>query len=110
MSLTRRTPLQRGKHPLKRTPIRRVSSKRARENRIYSAKRKAFLEAHPLCQRWLADNGWSELGQGFYHKPGWGPESDLSLEGIGAPRSTEVHHKAGRLRRKPPLDSRSPIN
>lgn len=36
---------------LKRKPLRRQSKKRAAESKIYSAKRAAFLEAHPMCER-----------------------------------------------------------
>lgn len=36
---------------LKRTPLKKQSKKRAAESKIYSAKRKAFLEAHPMCER-----------------------------------------------------------
>lgn len=35
---------------MKRTPIRRVSKKRAREGREYATKRRIFLERNPLCQ------------------------------------------------------------
>jgi hypothetical protein len=47
--MLRRTPLKRGKSPLKRSPIRKVSKKHAKELRTYSTKRKAFLETHPHC-------------------------------------------------------------
>jgi hypothetical protein len=40
--------------PPRRTPIRKVSTKRQRELREYSKKRKAFLLAHPVCQVWQA--------------------------------------------------------
>lgn len=44
--LRRLTPLFRGN----RKPVKKVSSKRAVANRIYSAKRKAFLKAKPWCE------------------------------------------------------------
>lgn len=42
--IKRYTPLARN-----RSPIRRVSSKRAKQLREYSKRRKAFLEANPWC-------------------------------------------------------------
>lgn len=41
--------LQRGGKGLRRTPLKRVSAKRAEQLREYSIRRKAFLEAHPFC-------------------------------------------------------------
>lgn len=35
---------------IRRTPLRKMSAKRQRESRIYAVKRKAFLEATPMCQ------------------------------------------------------------
>jgi hypothetical protein len=35
---------------IRRTPIRRCSTKRAAQLRIYTKKRIAFLEANPVCQ------------------------------------------------------------
>lgn len=35
---------------MKRTPIRRVSKKRAKQNAEYMKLRKKFLEDHPVCQ------------------------------------------------------------
>lgn len=56
---------------MKKTPIRRVSKKRRKQNAEYSKKRKAYLEAHPTCEVCLAE--------------GWGPR-----------RSTDIHHTAKR--------------
>lgn len=91
--------------PLKRkTPLRRVSKKRAKDSRIYLEKRKAFLLAHPICQVWLKENGWADFAYpmfGMYAKAespypnySWliADSEDLPL----APRSTEVHHTKGR--------------
>lgn len=36
--------------PLKRTPLRRVSSAKAIANRVYSDKRKAFMLENPICE------------------------------------------------------------
>ena len=35
---------------LKRTPLRRVSKKRAKQNRLYAVLRKEYLVAHPRCK------------------------------------------------------------
>lgn len=48
--MIRRTPLKRSQKPLKRTPIRRVSKKRAKENRLYYQLRRTFLGVNPTCQ------------------------------------------------------------
>ena len=61
--------------PLKRGRVRKVSKKRARENRIYTVRRRAFLEAHPFCQA-------HEAIASFLCWP----------IGIGVPRSEEIHH------------------
>ncbi len=61
--------LKRGDKPKKvRKPLPRVTPKRAKQNREYSVRRKAFLLAHPYC-----------MAQCF------------------GSRSCDVHHKAGRL-------------
>jgi hypothetical protein len=44
---------------MKRTPMRRVSKKRAVANAIYSKKRKAFLKDHPYC--FVAHELWGKL-------------------------------------------------
>lgn len=51
---------------MKRSPLRRVSAKRSREMREYSALRVEFLAAHPKCQM------------------------------CGTRIATDIHHKAGR--------------
>ncbi len=48
--IQRRKPLKRSTQPLKRSPLRRVSKKRHRESRIYSALRAAQLIANPACE------------------------------------------------------------
>ena len=63
---------------MKRTPLKRVSSKRSKELREYAKLRKAFLEAHPYCQVWIQEaiiNGTSR------NNP---------------PLSTDIHHVRGR--------------
>jgi hypothetical protein len=83
--------------PLRRTPLRKVSTKRSRELREYSQKRKVFLLDHPFCQVWLARNDIEELGQWIYRdrKQGF-VYSDLSILALRPALAIEVHHKAGR--------------
>lgn len=64
------TPLER------RTRIRAVSKKRVKQGRIYTKKRKVFLEANPLC----AAAPWHEL-------------MDTECDGI----ATTIQHKQGRI-------------
>lgn len=45
---------------MKRTPLRRVSIKRAKELREYSKLREAYLVAHPYCQVAIKINGLDE--------------------------------------------------
>lgn len=63
-------------------PIRRVSKKRAAQLREYSARRKVFLELHPICGVWLRENGISENVAAVF----------ALLLTASAPRSTEIHH------------------
>ncbi len=90
----KRTPLKRG-GPLKRTKrLSPVSKKRRKESAIYLKKRAAFLEAHPFCEVWLQNNGIElvDVPDGL--------DGTFSIISDGktktAPRSTEVHHTAGR--------------
>jgi hypothetical protein len=69
--------MKRTSQPLRRTPLRKVSTKRARELREYSKKRKAFLAAHPWCE--------VEIATGDYKGPKGMPSA-----------SVDIHHKAGR--------------
>lgn len=76
---------------MKRTPLKRVSSKRAKELREYAKLRKAFLEEHPYCQVWMQEfftPNWVELVGPFVH--------DADVLNRIAPRSTEIHHVRGR--------------
>ena len=47
--LARKTPLKRSSKPLRRTRIRRVSKKRAKDMKSYSLLREGFLMANPTC-------------------------------------------------------------
>jgi hypothetical protein len=78
-----------------RKPIRKVSSKRAKQNAEYSKRRKAFLEAHPYCQWFLNHHGISEKEAG----PLGVVEIMTGFNGriIKIPLSTEIHHKRGRF-------------
>lgn len=67
---------------MKRTPLKRVSSKRSKELREYAKLRKAYLLAHPYCQVWQQERLME--GASLY--------SLLML----APRSTDIHHVRGR--------------
>jgi hypothetical protein len=64
---------------MKRTPLKRVSTKRSKELKEYAKLRKAYLEAHPYCEVYLAENGLKYEG-----KP------------IDAPLATDIHHRRGR--------------
>ena len=69
-----------GKAKRKRIPA--MSAKRKGEAREYSRKRKAFLEEHPDCNVWFP--AWVQ-GMGYWAMP------------VCERKSTDVHHKAGRL-------------
>lgn len=59
--------LKRSTKPLRRTRLRRVSKRQASRIRQYTVSRKAYMDAHPICE----------------------------VEDCGRP-STECHHKKGR--------------
>lgn len=83
--------------PLRRTPLRRVSKKRAQQLREYSAARKVFLAAHPICEVWCAENGFEWFDDRQYESAigtVLTPE-ELVME-WRAPAAVECHHKAGR--------------
>lgn len=87
----KRTPI------VRRTPLKRVSAKRAKEGRIYAERRKLFLAAHPWCQIWLAENGVEEKdvlrhGIAYVRHPILTHISTPEQ----APRSTEIHHRLKR--------------
>lgn len=81
------------KRPLKRCRVKKVSAKRQREARIYSVKRKAFLEAHPWCMILLRRMGvdesalcYDETGAAYINICG-----DITGR-MMVPRATQVHH------------------
>jgi hypothetical protein len=85
-----------------RKPMRRVSNKRGRDMKIYGPRARAFIEKHCICQVWLKENGWTERENNTATKRYIGeivtvsPIIGLSIS-ENAPRSTEVHHTAGRI-------------
>ena len=89
--MKRSKPLQRKK------PIRRVSKKRSGEMRKYSALRKQFLADRPICEMFCKEYGWRWHSPGRYEMP---PLRALytaeRLLAMGAPASTDVHHRKGR--------------
>lgn len=78
--------------PLKRSRVRKVSSRRAKQLREYAAKRKAFLLKNPYCQIWLKRMGMTES-----HAVLWGGQYMKDMTVYWAPRSVEVHHVRGRI-------------
>jgi hypothetical protein len=93
------------KKPFKRSRIRRVSKGRAKDMKVYSERRRAFLEAHPWCQIWLKRRGISEdvvresqmmLGSRAI-VTGNDPVDGFSAWQVGwIPASCDVHHSKGR--------------
>jgi hypothetical protein len=79
----------------RRTGIRRVSSRRARELRIYRRAVYVFLLAHPFCQVYLKENNLSEAeaiankGCHFVRRQGDGL---TWIEALDIPFATQVHH------------------
>jgi len=85
--MKRKTPLKRYGKPLKRTPLKPASPKRAAQLKEYSRLRKAFLAEHPRCEVRLH-------AQGRELQP-FGKPSDVAMQ---CPmRSDDVHHRAGRM-------------
>lgn len=81
---------------MKRTPLKRtkrlvsVSKRRQKLNKEYSKLRKEFLEAHPYCQWWLAEKGFSEHEAVLISH---GPFKEKL-----PPASEDIHHVKGRGR------------
>ena len=73
---------------MKRIPLKRVSSKRAKALREYSKLRKDYLAAHPYCEATIRMQGLDEADmisrQGHYGR------------GAIVPLATEIHHVAKR--------------
>lgn len=83
---------------LRRSPLRRVSKKRAVQLREYSTRRERYLVANPICEVWLRENGWQKTGTAFEFEKASpvGPPIVLSalqlVRAFNAPRSIEIHH------------------
>jgi hypothetical protein len=78
---------------MKRTQLRRVSNKRAKQNKEYMKRRAEFLLSHPWCQVWLDDNKveeWQVTCTGMVLDP------QCVHFCSQVPRATEIHHKRGR--------------
>jgi hypothetical protein len=84
--MTRRTPLKSRKPLRRRKGLARVSAKRKVQDAKYARLRKKFLAEHPLCQVALDHNNAVQMGGGGV----------LPMKRAELPRSTQVHHMAGR--------------
>lgn len=92
--LARRTPLKRGG----RLP--RMSKRRSKESPIYTQRARQFLRDHPICEVWCKEHGFRWVSPFRYESHG--PtivlhSSHEALLAMGAPRSEEIHHTAGRM-------------
>jgi hypothetical protein len=76
----------------RKTPLRRISKKRAKDLRVYMTKRKAFLAEHPFCQVRLALLGLDEKQV----IASYGCAIDVFGSVFKVPLSQDIHHKAGR--------------
>ncbi len=86
------------KGPAPKRPLPRVTPKRAKQNREYSVKRKAFLLAHPYCQIALKRLGYSEE-DAFEYDGNIPIDWDNGSGVVGhnhIPRAQEIHHSRGR--------------
>ncbi len=90
--ILRKAPLKRSSKPLKRTRLKRVSSKRAKDMKTYSAKRAAYLAAHPWCEATIKLLHLNEAE--VISNNGW--YSNLWGRMVRCPASCDIHHTAGR--------------
>jgi len=87
---------------MKRTPIRRVSVKHAREMKEYTRLRDQFMADRPVCEVWLSDHLWQTVVDrngrptGEYCRGSYVTVPAEHLLAFGAPRSEELHHREGR--------------
>lgn len=77
---------------MKKTKLKAVSNKRAKANAEYSRRKKAYLEAHPICQIWLKKLGFGHDEGGYYGSDFSGASVGWMLWKHSAPFSTEIHH------------------
>lgn len=85
-----------------RKPIKRVSDKRRKQMGEYMKVRNEYLRQHPYCEVWLAEHGVSEeqviADDGYAEIVVSCPTGCLTQSRmVKVPRSTEVHHVAGRI-------------
>lgn len=88
--MKRTSPLRRSK------PIRKVSTKRAKQLREYFARRVYFLRENPICQVWMRENGWTRRDASWFTKDGCDVNCTFLMHVHHAPAATEVHHVAKR--------------
>lgn len=75
---------------LRRTPLRRISSRRLDEQAEYRIRSAAFLLAHPYCQVWLTERGIDErVAIRCSGVLDFGP----GVSRVLVPRSRTVHHR-----------------
>lgn len=105
--IARRKSLKRSFKPLRRTPLARVSKKRAKEMRTYSKLRKECLEKQPICEVWLYENGWvctrhkDVFQDALYYRSVYPAEIQVApswylIEKFEAHPATEIHHREKR--------------
>lgn len=77
---------------MKRTPIRKVSKKRAGQNRLYAMLRPRYLNDHPWCQIFMMRFGLKEEDIKQYN----GAYKETTNDGMNywkiVPLATEIHH------------------
>jgi hypothetical protein len=74
--------------PQRRTPLRRKSPRRRREEPIYKARKAAYLQDHPWCMIWIAMHRLDEAA--VIKAGGWAKVDGLLRK---APPSREIHHR-----------------
>jgi hypothetical protein len=75
---------------MKRSPLRRVSKKRAKQNRLYAKVRKEYLEQNPVCEVCR-----SRLSSQIHHKRGRFGERLTEQEhflGVCFACHNQIHH------------------
>lgn len=72
---------------LRRSPLKKQSKKRAKANKLYLAKRKAFLALRPLCEVWLSLRSSDDHDDAMLQLHIFGAEHLLSPA-----YSQDVHH------------------
>jgi hypothetical protein len=111
--MKKRTPIKRSRKPLKRTPIRKVSAKRAKEMKQYKVLREDLLKHRPMCDAYLILLGLDRAtidnlqaiaviaiwqGMDVPAIPAGDKAEEFKAMGIPAycPRSFDCHHVRGR--------------